>query len=74
MNYYMVKMGPKKTRKYPTKKKTTTIEGKRDYQRQYMRDVRKVERETFKLMKNRLRETDKNFHNRLFGKSKKKKR
>jgi len=59
-------MSPKRTRKYPTEKKTTTREGKREYHRYYMRDYRKAERARDLALKNRLKELDKNFHNRLF--------
>jgi len=33
-------MTPKKTRRYPTKRKTTTKQGKTAYQRRYMKDYR----------------------------------
>jgi hypothetical protein len=39
-------MNPKTTRKFSTKEKTSTPEGKRDYQRQYMREYREHEKET----------------------------
>lgn len=42
---------PKKTRKYNTKQKTTTKQGKKDYQRQYMRDYRAFEREILRKAK-----------------------
>ena len=36
---------PKQSRKYPTKKKTTTKQGKREYQRLLMQDKRKEHRD-----------------------------
>lgn len=42
---------PKKTRKYPTEKKTTTLEGKREYQRQWAREYRRRRKEKIAELK-----------------------
>jgi hypothetical protein len=41
----MITLSPKRTRKYQTKKKTTTLEGKREYQRQWAREYRKQKKD-----------------------------
>ena len=43
-------MTPKKTRRYPTLKKTSTKEGKRNYMQHYMVDYRKMQREALKQL------------------------
>lgn len=63
----MITLSPKKTRKFATKKKTTTLEGKREYQSQWAREFRKHKKvkqkakdqltEDFKQAMNRFEET-----------------
>lgn len=45
---------PKKGRKYPTKDKTTTPEGKRNYSKFAMREYRKRKAQELKELKNEL--------------------
>lgn len=67
-------MAPKKTRKYKTKKKTTTKQGKREYQKFYMRDWRTERKKRDTLVIHRLKEIDKDFYNRLFPPKKRRKK
>jgi len=47
---------PKKGRKYPTKDKTTTPEGRREYSKYAMREYRKRKAEKLKKMEEELKE------------------
>lgn len=58
---------PKKTRKYPTKHKTTTRQGKTEYMRKYMRDYRAYERAL-------IRQAKKQFGTNLFNQRKRRKK
>jgi len=60
---------PKKSRKYATKRKTTTRQGKNEYMRQYMQDVRKQQRQAMKDLKIKFPKV----FNDIFGKPRKSK-
>lgn len=71
----MIVMAPKQTRRYPTSKRTTTKEGKREYQMRYMRDYRRQRSETLASMtedqRRRLREMDERLYRMLYGRRRK---
>ena len=46
-------MSQRSKRKYPTKKKTTTKEGKREYMKRYMAEQRKRQREALEYLQAR---------------------
>lgn len=50
----MVKTMPKRTRKYPSAKKTTTKEGRKEYMKLQMRERRKKQRQALKAVRSEL--------------------
>lgn len=58
---------PKKKRKYPSKKKTTTPEGYREYKKLQMREYRRRKKDEFDRIVARMLQLDKKFLNNVLG-------
>jgi hypothetical protein len=72
MTYVLSLIMPKRKRKYPSKRKTTTLEGYKEYKMLQMREIRKQQKKTMQVLKlglQRLHNEHPDVYRNVFGNS-----